>query len=221
VGGKPLSLHLRPWNVTMYNVAGVDHLQPDLQPRLLAPAEHLRELPPKKIATKYATLWTESNLFSSWHGDLSATGGIPGDQPAYAFDRDEFRYQIQLGSQLYPNTAIRSHAESYYHLQKCVGELTSGVGVSTGPTYRSTNFHLATDFEKVASTPRARPDFSGVNTKMSGEQMRLYFEKITAAMLHRGTAATCECDWSPDLMYICANYDCIVQLRLEGVVIAD
>ena len=57
---------------------------------------------------------------------------------------------------------------------------------------------------------------------MSGEQMRLYFEKITAGIL-TGTAdsGATDCDWSPDLMYICANYDCIVQLRLEGVVIAD
>ena len=134
MGGKPLSLHLRPWNVTMYNVAGsttFSQIFNRAYSRLLSIFVNFR---PKKIAPKYAALWTESNMFSSWHGDLSATGGIPGDQPAYAFDRDEFRYQIQLGSQLYPNTAIRSHAESYYHLQKCVGELTSGVGVRTGPT---------------------------------------------------------------------------------------
>ena len=219
VGGKPLSLHLRPWNVTMYNVAGsttFSQIFNRAYSRLLSIFVNFR---PKKIASKYAALWTESNLFSSWHGDLSATGGIPGDQVAYDFTRDEFRYQIQLGSQLYPNTAIRSHAESYYHLQKCVGELTSGVGVSTGPTYRSTNFHLATDFEKVASTPAGQADFSGVNTKMSGEQMRLYFEKITAGT--RTGDGALDCVWSPDLMYICANYDCIVQLRLEGVVIAD
>ena len=72
----------------------------------------------------------------------------------------------------------------------------------------------------MASTPAGQADFSGVNTKMSGEQMRLYFEKITAGILSTGDADV-QCDWSPELMYICANYDCIVQLRLEGVVIAD
>ena len=133
VGGKPLSLHLRPWNVTMYNVAGsttFSQIFNRAYSRLLSIFVNFR---PKTIASKCEKLWAESNVFSSWHGDLSDTGGIPGDQPAYSFTRDEFRYQIQLGSQLFPNTAIRSHAESYYHLQKCVGELSSGVGVSTGP----------------------------------------------------------------------------------------
>jgi hypothetical protein len=70
------------------------------------------------------------------------------------------------------------------------GELTTGVGVSTGPTYRSTCFHLATDFEKVASTPAGQADFSGVNTKMSGEQMRLFFEKVTACIVTAGDGGT-------------------------------
>jgi hypothetical protein len=225
VGGKPLSLHLRPWNVTMYNVAGSttwSQIFNRAYSRLLSIFVNFR---PKKVAEKYAALYTESNLFSSWHGNQNADGTAPegwkpGEAPPYNFTRDEFRYQVQLGSQLYPNTAIRSHAESYYHLQKCVGELTTGVGVSTGPTYRSTNFNLATDFEKVASTPAGQADFSGVNTKQSGEQMRLFFEKVTACVINTGTA-NLQCDWSPDLMYICANYDQIVQLRLEGVVIAD
>ena len=72
----------------------------------------------------------------------------------------------------------------------------------------------------MASTPAGQADFSGVNTKMSGEQMRLYFEKITAVLFNTGDTDV-QCDWSPDLMYICANFDQIVQLRLEGVVIAD
>ena len=50
--------------------------------------------------------------------------------------------------------------------------------------------------------------------------MRLFFEKVTPCIVTAGDAAT-QCDWSPNLMYICANYDQIVQLRLEGVVVAD
>jgi hypothetical protein len=228
VGGKPLSLHLRPWNVTLYNVAGTSTWSQIFNRAYSRLLSVFVNFTPKTIATAYDDLYTESNLFSSWHGDKSAEGaaGIspdgwkPGNAPRYSFTRDEFRYQVQLGSQLYPNTPIRSHAESYYHLQKCVGELTTGVGVSTGPTYRSTNFHLATDFEKVASTPAGQADFSGVNTKVSGEQMRLFFEKVTPCIVTAGDADK-KCDWSPSIMYICANYDQIVQLRLEGVVIAD
>ena len=55
---------------------------------------------------------------------------------------------------------------------------------------------------------------------MSGEQMRLFFEKVAPCVINAGDADK-QCDWSPAIMYICANYDQIVQLRLEGVVIAD
>ena len=46
---------------------------------------------------------------------------------------------------------------------------------------------------------------------MSGEQMRLVFEDVTVKSNQ----------WEPKNMYICANYDEIVQLRIEGVVAAD
>ena len=46
---------------------------------------------------------------------------------------------------------------------------------------------------------------------MSGEQMRLVFEDVVALSN----------EWHPARMYICANYDEIVQLRIEGVVAAD
>ena len=228
VGQKPLSLHLRPWNVTMYNVAGTSTWSQIFNRAYSRLLSIFVNFTPKTVAPEFEELYTESNLFSSWHGDksqegaagTSANGWRPGSAPRYSFTRDEFRYQVQLGSQLYPNTAIRSHAESYYHLQKCVGELTTGVGVSTGPTYRSTNFHLATDFEKVASTPAGQADFSGVNTKMSGEQMRLFFEKVSFVEDMTGGAPD-QWSFAPDQMYICANYDQIVQLRLEGVVLAD
>ena len=220
VGQKPLSMHLRPWNVTQYNVSGSttwSQIFNRAYSRLLSVFVNFT---PKKLPDSYGALWTQSNLFTSWHGHPDATGFFPGKKPQYNATRDEFRYQIQLGSQLYPNVPIRSHAESYYHLQKCVGELTTGVGVSTGPTYRSTCFHLATDFEKVASTPAGQADFSGVNTKMSGEQMRLFFEKVSFVEDMTGGAAD-QWSFAPDQMYICANYDQIVQLRLEGVVLAD
>jgi hypothetical protein len=212
VGGTPLALHLRPWNVTQYEVApgatSWNQIFSRAYSRLLSVFVNFM---PRQIPTADAGRWTESNLFANWHG---AADWRPGTQPVYSAKKDEFRYQIQLGTQLYPNVAIRSNAESYYHLQKCVGQLSTGVGVAIGPTYRSTNFHLATDFEKVSATPAGAADFSGQNTKMSGEQMRLVFEDVTAL---KGTGF----DWTPKSMYICANYDEIVQLRIEGVVAAD
>ena len=85
----------------------------------------------------------------------------PRTKPTYDFDRDTFRFQVQLGSQLYPQVPITSFAESDYQLQKCVGALTTGLGIASGPTFRRTNFHAAIDFEKVGSTPAGEASFTG------------------------------------------------------------
>ena len=54
---------------------------------------------------------------------------------------------------------------------------------------------------------------------MSGEQMRLCFEKITTVEdMAAGTAVADRWSFAPDQMFICANYDQIVQ---QGVVLAD
>ena len=72
--------------------------------------------------------------FASWHGAEGDAEWLPGTKPAYNYDRDTFRFQVQLGSQLYPLVPISSFAEPFYQLQKCVGSLTTGVGIASGPS---------------------------------------------------------------------------------------
>ena len=112
---------------------------------------------------------------------------------------------------------ITSFAESCYQLQKCVGALTTGVGIASGPTYRSTNFHAAVDFERVGSTPAGEAAFTVQNAKLAGEQLRILSENATPL---RGTNPA-DWDWTPDTMFVICNYDEVCQLRLEGVVVAD
>jgi hypothetical protein len=172
---------------------------------------------PKKVPAA-AGWYTESNLFSCWHGiaDADATW-LPGTKPVYRFEADQFRFQVQLGSQLYPQTPIESTAEAYYQLQKCVGALTTGVGIASGPTYRSSNFHAAVDFERVGSTPAGEAAFTGQNTKLAGEQLRILFENVEPLR----AANPADWDWTPDAMFVICNYDEVCQLRLEGVLVAD
>ena len=89
------------------------------------------------------------------------------------------------------------------------------MGIASGPTFRSTNFHAAIDFEKVGSTPAGEASFTGQNTKLAGEQLRILFENVKP--LQDGT----KWDWSPDAMFVICNYDAVCQLRLEGVLVAD
>jgi hypothetical protein len=219
--GKPLTLHLRPWTVQRYTVgvAGTSinfsQIFSRAYSRLLSMFINFY---PKKIPAA-AGWWTESNLFAAWHGikNDDATW-LPGTKPTYDFNKDTFRFQVQLGSQLYPQVPIQSFAEAYYQLQKCVGALTTGVGIASGPTYRSTNFHAAIDFEKVGSTPAGEASFTGQNTKLAGEQLRILFENVEP--LRDGGGGT-TWDWSPDAMFVICNYDAVCQLRLEGVLVAD
>jgi hypothetical protein len=216
-GGKPLTLHLRPWTVQRYTV-GVTGESINWSQIFSRAYSRLLSLfinfYPKKVPTA-AGWWTESNLFSSWHGNAAGDGDwLPGTKPTYDYNKDTFRFQVQLGSQLYPQVPIQSFAESYYQLQKCVGALTTGVGIASGPTYRSTNFHCAVDFEKVGSTPAGEAAFTGQNTKLAGEQMRILFENVKPL-------TNAAWDWTPDAMFVICNYDEICQLRLEGVIVAD
>ena len=131
------------------------------------------------------------------------------------YDRDTFSLQVQLGSQLYPQVPIASFAEAYYQLQKCIGALTKGVGIVSGPTLRNTSVHAAIDFEKVGSTSAGEASFTGQNTKLAGEQLRILFENVSP--LQDGA----NWDWSPDAMFVICNYEAVCQLRLEGVLVAD
>jgi hypothetical protein len=215
--GKPLTLHLRPWTVQRYTVAvagdsiNFSQIFSRAYSRLLSMFINFY---PKKVPEQ-SGWWTESNLFAAWHGAAGDAEWRPGTKPTYDFAKDTFRFQVQLGSQLYPQVPIASFAEAYYQLQKCVGALTTGVGIASGPTFRSTNFHAAIDFEKVGSTPAGEASFTGQNTKLAGEQLRILFENVEP--LRDGT----NWDWSPDAMFVICNYDAVCQLRLEGVLVAD
>ena len=53
------------------------------------------------------------------------------------------------------------------------------MGIASGPTFRSTNFPAALDFEKVGSTPAGEASFTGQNTRLAGEQLRIVFDNVS------------------------------------------
>jgi len=58
---------------------------------------------------------------------------------------------MQIGSLLYPQQRIRSHAESMYQLKKCLGQASSSVHNFdiSGLEYRNSNFVIGIDTEKL------------------------------------------------------------------------
>ena len=98
--------------------------------------------------------------------------------------------QVSIGSVLCPVVPIRSTAEQDSHMAKAVGAIQEHVGISIGPTYRSTAHIAAIDLEKVsAATPAGgKASFTGISTKNSGE-IRILYEGVNAHALNSGNAA--------------------------------
>jgi hypothetical protein len=162
--------------------------------------------------------WNEVNQFTCHHGGSTI---FPYVAPVYSYARDQYRMQVSIGSVLYPAVPIRSTAEQYSQMVKAVGAIQEQVGISIGPTYRSTAHIAAIDLEKVsAATPAGgKASFTGISTKNSGE-IRILYEGVNAHALNSGTAAN-DFSYYPKEMYICLYYDCSLVLKRAGVMFAD
>jgi hypothetical protein len=85
-----------------------------------------------------------SNSCQSWHGN-----------GAYSFASDTFRAQLQIGSNLWPDRPLESHAECFYQLSKTLAMHSSLDGVSIVPNqYKMDQFIIALDLEKAVSSAR-------------------------------------------------------------------
>lgn len=97
----------------------------------------------------------------------------PGSISNYAFympqASDEFEFQVQIGSKLFPEYPIRSHAEAYYQLRKTLGVQSSKVhSFDISPQeYRDNRLILGIDTEKALGA-----SLTGLNTR-AGDLMTI------------------------------------------------
>lgn len=109
----------------------------------------------------------------------------------------EFEFQCQVGSQIFPVYAMKSASEMFTHLK-----MAGGIHYSAfhsfdinSKEYYTNKFILALNFETELS--RA---FTGMNTR-AGDQISLFFTNIPGVTT----------------VQVLLHYDCIVNLRDEGV----
>ena len=130
--------------------------------------------------------------------NLSGTGGHDSD--------GEFKFQLQIGSKLYPEYPIVSHSESYSQLKKTLGIQSSEVHSFdiNAREYRDNKLVLAIDTEKMLEA-----GYTGLNTR-SGDLMSVRYEAMvsTAARLAQR-------------MHIVLHSDQIMEIRDSGVQIFD
>ena len=118
----------------------------------------------------------------------------------------EFEFQLQIGSKLYPEYPIRSHAEAFYQLRKMLGILSSSVHNFdiNACSFRNDRFIIAIDTEKVLEA-----GWTGLNTR-AGDLMRIRFD------LHSADE-----DRQPDRMHIIMKSDQILEIRDSACQVFD
>ena len=119
---------------------------------------------------------------------------------------DEFELTVQIGSKIYPDYPIRSHAEAYYQLRKTLGVQSSKVhSFDIKPQeYHDNRLIMAIDTEKSLGA-----SFTGINTR-SGDLMTCKFKYKTATDARKA-----------DRIHIVLHTDNIMKINATGVEIYD
>jgi hypothetical protein len=124
----------------------------------------------------------------------------------------EFEFQLQIGSKLFPEYPVRSHAEAYYQLKKTLGVQASAVhnfDVSA-VEFRDHKFILGTDCEKVLDA-----GFTGINTR-AGDLMTVKFKNMSPGITN---SAGTEC--LANRLHVVLHSDQIMEIRDTGVAVFD
>ena len=121
----------------------------------------------------------------------------------------EIEVQIQLGSKMYPEMPIRSTAEAFSQLSKCLGIHGSPFhSLDISPQqYRDYSFIIGIDFEKVLQA-----GFTGVNSRAGGDLMTIKVKPVDSA--NYGTV-------NPTKIFTVLHTDNILEIRDGGVTVFD
>ena len=114
-------------------------------------------------------------------------------------------FQIQIGSKLFPEYPIRSHAEAYYQLRKTLGKHDQHNSFDiTQHEYRCRKMILGIDMEKILEA-----GYTGINTR-AGDLMNIRFDH----------ASSVDARWATQ-MHIILTSDQILEVRDSGVQVFD
>ena len=120
----------------------------------------------------------------------------------------EIELQVQIGSKMYPEMPIRSTAEAFSQLTKCLGIQSSpfhSLDISPA-SYRNHSFIYGIDTEKVLGA-----SFTGINTK-AGDLMTIKVKAVNSATYG---------DTNPTKIFTVLHTDNILEIRDGGVTVFD
>jgi len=144
--------------------------------------------------------------FKEWNSFYSPMEDYTGAQRnSWAADGEIADFQVQIGSKLFPEYPIRSHAEAYYQLRKTLGKHDQHNSFDiTQHEYRCRKFIMGIDMEKVLEA-----GYTGINTR-AGDLMNIRFDHKSA-----------DADRWAQSMHIVLTSDQILEVRDSGVQVFD
>ena len=144
--------------------------------------------------------------FKEWNSFYSPMEFYTGEPiNSWAADGEIADFQVQIGSKLFPEYPIRSHAEAYYQLRKTLGKHDQHNSFDiTQHEYRCRKFIMGIDMEKVLEA-----GYTGINTR-AGDLMNIRFDH-----------ATPDADKWAQSLHIVLTSDQILEVRDSGVQVFD
>ena len=140
----------------------------------------------------------------SWNTFYSTLAGNR-SEPTYTYESDDEvkHLQLSIGSKLYPEYLINSHAECFYNLRKSLGVQANDLHALDikGHEYRNHNFVVGFDIEKMLGLAS-----TGINTKNSLMTIRL---KTLAE------------EYKPSRMHIVLVAQQVIEVSDTGITIVD
>ena len=123
----------------------------------------------------------------------------------------EFEFQLQIGSKLFQEYPIRSHAEAYYQLKKTLGVQASAVHNFdiSAVAYTDYKFIVGIDCERILDA-----GFTGLNTR-AGDLMTVKYK------LPNASRVTDPSQLLADRMHIVLHSDQIMEIRDTGIQVFD
>ena len=149
---------------------------------------------------------TSAVKYKDWNSFYSPMEFYTGDPiNSWHADGEIADFQVQIGSKLFPEYPIRSHAEAYYQLRKTLGKHDQHNSFDiTQHEYRCRKFIMGIDMEKVLEA-----GYTGINTR-AGDLMNIRFDH-----------ATPDADKWAQSLHIVLTSDQILEVRDSGVQVFD
>jgi len=186
------------------NVGGVTVGQKDIQHTITRAVSRLKSV---FVTLDHAVPSEEIYIGRrSWNDFYSPMHFYSGGTSNLYDARGEFEFQLQIGSKQFPEYPIRSHAEAFYQLKKCLGVQASTLHNFDidSHEYRNHKMIIGIDTELVLSA-----GFTGINTK-AGDMLAIRLKHNDTDNLRYATK-----------MQVVLHCDNVMSIRDSGVEVLD